>query len=141
MFKDMCTETATMFNYIGEVNGTATYIKTLLKNVKAERKFSRKETGTGFMPANEGKVYFFDSFSEAEDLDGNGKTYLPPDEFKNAEDKDNYFTFSEFGKDYIVFGVSNADKPNQEPKAMKIEGCNHLMSGSQRMHHWRIDII
>lgn len=131
------SDTVTLFNYLGEENGTAKYAKAILRNVKFEKQIGKSAGGNGRNPDNSATLYFFDKIAAVSDVDGKCKTYLRPDVFVKADNPYPFFTFRN-GNDYVVEGICLEETP-KNAIAYRITLASRFESGTRRMHHWRCD--
>lgn len=136
--KRMCPQTVTLYNYVGEVGGRATYVKTYLHNVKCivYRGASTSMQGRG--EGDTSKLYIFDDILYAEGASNTEVSYLPHDEWLKAENKDSYWTLNTAGDDFYVDGECSDAYPRREQK-FKIAGFKRLDQGSPRLVHFEVD--
>ena len=130
-------DTVTLFNYVGEVNGVATYAKAILHDVKFVTKRGRSTSGTGSTPDNSATLYIFDTKARVTDVENKCKTYLTPEAYERSDNPYPFFTFRS-GKDFVVNGVCEADSPKMV-ESYRITLASRNTSGTRRMYHWRCD--
>lgn len=125
----MCPQSVELHNYVGEVNGKATYAVYLLHNVRnvAYRGVSFSMQGRG--EADTAKLYIFDDILFATDEKGKEAQYMPHEEWKKLSDKSGYWTLSPEGKDFYY---SDAGK-------FKVTGFKRCAVGSRRMVHFEVN--
>ncbi|MBR6102626.1 MAG: hypothetical protein IKP95_09370 [Ruminococcus sp.] len=133
IFKD----TVTLYNFIGEVDGNATYAKAIIKHVKFVKHIGKSKNGNGRSPDSTATLHIFDSVAEITDVNGKCKAYLHPEQFKTTDRPDSFFTFRN-GNDYVVEGVCQSKTPKGED-AFRVVLASRFTSGTKRMHHWRCD--
>ena len=131
------TDTVTLFNYLGEVNGVAQYAKAILHNVKFEKQIGKSAGGNGRSPDSSATLYFFDRVATVTDVGGKCKSYLRPELFAKTDNPYPFFTFRN-GNDYIVEGICAEDTPKLV-EAFRITLASRFEAGTKRMHHWRCD--
>lgn len=127
-------DTVTLFNYIGEENGVATYAKAIIRNVKFSKRIGKSASTS---PDNSATLYIFDTKATVIDVEGKCKIYLSPELYERNENPYSFFTFRS-GKDFIVEGVCEADSPKMI-ESYRITLASRNTSGTRRMHHWRCD--
>lgn len=128
--KRMLPDTATLFNYIGEVNNVATYQETVLKKCRCIISPGATPGNNGKQPSDKGRLYIFDRDTTAVSKDGTvTRTYLPYNEWKEVEDKSKYWTISDKGMD--MFQLDGYD-------TAKIIAFTHFKAGTKRMWHFEV---
>lgn len=134
--KRMCPQSVLLYNYVGEVNGRATYQPTYLHNVKCivYRGISTSNQGRG--ENDQSKLYIFDDILYAANEKNKEVQYLPHEEWVKLEDKSGYWTLSPDGDDFY-FDVS--DSLPHPGKKFKIVGFKRLDQGSPRLVHFEVD--
>lgn len=154
--KRMCPQSVMLYNYVGEVNRKATYVKTYLHNVKCivYRGVSTSLQGRG--EADTAKLYIFDDILFAANESGKEVQYKPHEEWAKLVDKSGYWTLSPDGDDFFydmeegeptISGQANAgdvfagqgSSPNYYGKRFKIKGFKRLDQGNPRLIHFEVD--
>ena len=136
--KRMCPQTVTLYNYVGEVGGRATYIKTYLHHVKCIVYRGADTSMQGRGESDTSKLYIFDDILYAANEAGKEVQYLPYDEWSQLEDKTGYWTLSAEGDDFYVDGECSGELPTQTKK-FRIAGFKRLDQGSPRLVHFEVD--
>lgn len=136
--KRMCPQTVTMYNYAGEVNDKASYVKTYLHHVKCIVYRGADSSIQGRGETDASKLYIFDDILFAADSSGHEVQYISPEEWQRLSDKTGYWTMSTDGDDFYVDGECPEDYPRKEKK-FRIAGIKRLDQGSRRMVHFEVD--
>lgn len=136
--KRMCPQTVTLYNYVGEVGGRATYVKTYLHNVKCIVYRGADSSMQGRGENDTSMLYIFDDILYAANESGVEVQYLPYDEWKNLESKDGYWTLSTDGDDFYVDGEFVDELP-RKTKKFRIVGLKRLDQGSPRLVHFEVN--
>lgn len=124
-------DTVTLYNYVGEVNDIATYQETVLRYCYCP---ADKGIGNGLhakKPSESARLYLFDYKTVAESPDGVRRSYLPYSQWKTVENKEQYWTLNDSGKDYFV-------KEGQTAR-FEITRFSHKKGGTRRMWHFEVD--
>lgn len=141
MTKRMLPHTAVLYQFIGEVNKTATYNAVLLTHVKHERKHGVNLTDNS---ARDEDIIYYNSgknntgISKAKDVNGSPLFLIPHDEWRELEDKADCFSFSDEGTDYITIGDTIYDDIENVYGKFKIESAQLLEAGNPRNWHYKI---
>ena len=135
--KRMCPQTVVLHNYVGEVNGRATYAVTYLHNVKciAYRGVSSPAQGRG--EANTSKLYIFDDILYAANENNREVQYMLYEDWKQLEDKSGYWTLNPEGDDFYY--ETKEDHVTPYGRKFKVKGFKRLDQGSPRMVHFEVD--
>lgn len=135
--KRICKDTVTLYNYIGEVNGSASFVVTILKNVMVH-------TGSTiirpFTVSNDTSLCIFDANVEAVSLDGTPKTFLDWEAWGNLpnDEREKYWTLDglKTGKDKFAVGVREAIPPKKA--TFNIATIQRYDRGLRGMHYWSV---
>ena len=136
--KRMCPDTVTLYNYIGEVGGRATYIKTYLQNVKCIVYLGVGTSTQGRGESDTSMLYIFDDMLYAVNEDGEEVQYMPYEEWLKLEDKAGYWTLNFDGDDFYVKG-ERIDAIPKKTKKFRIVGFKRLDQGRPRMAHFEVN--
>jgi hypothetical protein len=114
-----------LYNYIGEVDGSAQYKQTTISGVYVSY-------GEGYSMANRApldgaSLYIFDEKSKPYVGDV-PCIYIEPKDFNMLDDKTGYYTISDGGKDYITVGENR----------FEVKQVLRLKSGTPRMWHRKV---
>lgn len=131
----LLNDTITLFNYIGERDMVAVYNITVLKNVFVEITSGSSSSTQGDTPQDSAKLFIFDR--KVESL--RGKEYLNYYDWLNSNNKTDFWTLRNDGKDYFTLGIAEAESPELCDDAYVIKSAIHLKKGTARMWHWEID--
>ena len=136
--KRMCPQSVTLYNYVGEVGGRATYIKTYLHNVKCIVYRGADASTQGRGESDTSRLYIFDDILYAANEAGMEVRYLPYEEWFKLENKAGYWTLSSDGDDFYVDGECSDELP-KKTKRFRIKGFKRLDQGSSRLVHFEVD--
>lgn len=136
--KRMCPQTVTLYNYVGEVGGRATYVKTYLHNVKCIVYRGTATSMQGRGESDTSKLYIFDDVLFATNDAGKEAQYLPYEEWLKLEDKSCCWTLNTEGDDFYVDGECFEELP-KKTKRFRIAGFKRLDQGSPRLIHFEVD--
>lgn len=83
-----CTDTVTLFHYLGEVDRKASYETFVLKNVRMEESRSTKNGTAGKTPADTAALYILDRYAGSQEwgLSANGRDMFCLGEVQTPED-------------------------------------------------------
>lgn len=154
--KRMCTQSVMLCNYVGEVDGVATYNKTYLHNVKCIIYHGVSTSKQGRGDNDTSKLYIFDDILFAANEAGEEVQYLPYEEWLRLSDKSGYWTLNPNGDDFYYDVNENKDTISGETEAgtafagqglsyfsnitkFRIVGFKRLDQGSRRLVHFEVD--
>ena len=126
----MLTDTAVLYNYVGEVNDEATYQETVFRRCYCPVNEGAGLISQGRKPRNSGKLYLFDSKTIAVSRTGVVRTYLPYDQWKKTANKNLYWTLSDEGTDYF-------EKTGSSVKLL-VASFSRKKAGTRRMWHFEV---
>src|SRR5665647_63962 len=109
------SNTVTLYNFVGEINDTATYTVAVLRNVSLMKNMGTRLSAQGKQPENVTKLYLFDNQATAELADETEITYLTYEDWVllSTAQKALHWTLSDKGDDYFSDGVQTSAKPNK----------------------------
>lgn len=125
-------DTVTVFNYVGEVDDAATYQATTIKHCYCPLSEGVQADNRGKRASDRTTLYIFDSASKAYDLEGNQRTYLPYNHWKDLDlnSKKSFWTIGDTGRDYVL--KSGCDEK------LYFQSFSHHANGSRRMWHFEV---
>lgn len=134
--------TVTVYNFIGEVNGKATYNRTVVSNVFSEVSGGSVSSNTdGDKIANTCDYMFFDKRLNGE----NAKKFKPAKEWNVLTQANKMLYWTLRLGDYIIMGTHNEelsprtiDSLSEQFEVYKITECIRKGSGSPTMWHWKV---
>ena len=126
----MLPDTVVLSNYIGEVNDVATFQETAISHVYCPVDEGSAIVNTGRRANDSIPLFIFDMRSIATDSHGNKREYLPYSQWKSLENKSNYWTINDSGRDTF--------KKVGSEKEYTITGFGRYKIGSPRM--WHIEV-
>jgi len=133
----ICTDTVTLYNYIGEANYVAVYSVTILQNVNVHMSRSSSLPGEH---TNSATLCIFDQQLEAVSVDGVAKSFLPNLEWEalDADERTNYWTLDgkHAGKDIFVLGTSDSEWPTGD--SYRIDSAERYNRGTLAVQHWKV---
>jgi hypothetical protein len=145
-----------LYNYVGEVNGRATYAVTYLHNVRNVVYRGVASSGQGRGEADTSKLYIFDDILFAANEKGEEVQYITHEEWVKLDDKSGYWTLSHDGDDFYydveeleptvagvaVVGNSFTGEGTAAPyhgRKFRVKGFERLDVGSRRLVHFEVD--
>lgn len=131
----MMPHTITLFNYVGEVNGEATFNKTIIRGVMIDENFGARQSMQGLSADDTAALYIFDVNASAESEEGFEREYLSHAEWQENEAKSMYWTLCE--KDYFVMGETDVSVP-YDIKSFKINHYQRYDMGTRKMRHFEV---
>lgn len=126
----MLPDTVVLANFIGEVRDVATYQITILTHVYCPFGDGSAVDTTGRRKNDSAMLYIFDKRTIATDEDGNQRTYLPYEQWKDLDDKTPYWTLCDGGRDTF--------RKQGSGKELYVTGFTHLTAGTARMWHFEV---
>lgn len=154
--KRMCQQTVMLYNYVGEVNGRATYVVTYLHNVKCIVYRGASPSSQGRGENDTARLYIFDDILIATNEKGEEVQYKPHEEWSLLENKSGYWTLNHDGDDFFYdceeqehtvvgeavagnfFAGQGIAAPHHGRK-FKVIGFKRLDYGSRRIQHFEVD--
>lgn len=124
-----CRQTITLYNRLGEVDYKERWSRAVIQNVFYDtiNAKSRKQTGD----ASEDKLFLaaFDCQIKAD------KLLIDPEDYEqlSVTEKEKSFAFCQ--NSVICLGVANGPDPSG---GYTITAADHLIHGSERIHHWEV---
>lgn len=124
-----CRQTITLYNRLGEVDYKERWIRTVIHNVfyDTTNAKSRKQTGD----ASEDKLFLaaFDCQAKPD------KLLIDPEEYEklSTAEKEKVCAFCKNA--IICLGIVVGSEP---PDGYTITAADHLIHGSERIHHWEV---
>ena len=124
-------DTVSLFNYVGEVNGDATYQETILTVCYCPLNEGADLNMQGRKANDSARLYTFDRQTVATSVSGAKRTYLPHEQWEKEDDKSPYWTLSDEGQDYF--------KKQGAERQLRVVGFSHKVNGTPRMWHFEVD--
>ncbi|MFR5598762.1 MAG: hypothetical protein ACLTJB_03515 [Holdemania filiformis] len=124
-----CKQTITLYNRLGEVDYKERWSRAVIRNVfyDTTNAKSRKQTGD----ASEDKLFLaaFDCQAKS------AKPLINPEEYENLleSEKENVCAFCQNA--IICLGIADDPEPSG---GYTITAADHLIHGSERIHHWEV---
>lgn len=127
----MLIDTVELYNYVGEVNDEAAYQKTIFKHCYCPLDEGAALNLQGRVPSDSAKLYLFYVTTTAQDENGNFRSYMPYNEWKELEDKTGYWTLSDKGTDHFIKTGSQ--------KRLRVTSFSMKKTGSMKMWHFEVN--
>lgn len=136
--------TVTVYNTISSpLLGDSLYC-TVLRGVMLQASKGANVRDTGLEGADAANLFIPFTVDAVDGITGEGKRYVPPQEFFNAEDRSNLWTLSYNGNGGSSFFVEGEFVTDNEDTARAQDGCYSVTKvdamnyGSKAMWHWEV---
>lgn len=108
-----CTDTVTLFHYLGEVDRKASYKAFVLKNVRLEESRATGNGTAGKTPADTAVLYILDRYTAAQEwgLSANGRD---------------------------MFCLGEAQKPEDAQALYRVSAVLRRKAARSRLNHWEV---
>ena len=108
-----CTDTATLFHYLGEVDRKANYETFVIKNVRLEESRGAGNGTAGKTPADTAALYILDRYAAAQEwgLSANGRD---------------------------MFCLGEVQKPEDAQALYRVSAVLRRKAGRSRLNHWEV---
>lgn len=108
-----CTDTVTLFHYLGEVDRKASYETFVIKNVRLEESRGAGNGTAGKTPADTATLYILDRYAAAQEwgLSANGRD---------------------------MFCLGEVQKPEDAQALYRVSAVLRRKAGRSRLNHWEV---
>lgn len=139
--KRMCPHSVRLHNYVGEVDGRATYAVSYLLNVHCASYRGASSSSQGRGEDDTATLYIFDDILKAVDANGNELRYVPHEDWIGLEQKSGTWTLSPDGDDFFYEIDAEQEIPAAalRSKKFRVLGFRRLKQGSHRMWHFEVN--
>lgn len=129
--QSMLPHTVHLFNFVGEVNDTATYQEAVIRNCCCQGKDGVGTSGSGKKTNDNVTLYIFKRDSLVKSPEGKDLTYIHFDKWVKLADKTGFWTINPNDKDYFIL--------EGHAEHLKVKSFQDLEMGSKRMWHFEVE--